>query len=201
VTAPGLRRFVARPLNPERDERCELCAEPIEEDHRHLADLTTRAVLCACRACHLLFPDGAGRYRAIPDRYRYAPNFRLSTAQWEELNIPVRLVFVFHHSGQDEDVAFYPSPAGATESLLPMRTWARILTANPRFADAAPDVEAILLRRIGERVEGYLVPIDACYDLVGRVRAHWHGFGGGDELRAAVDAFFGRLAAISERVT
>ncbi len=202
MTASGLRRFVARPLGGDAPARCELCAEPIGEEHRHLADLTTRAVLCACRGCHLLFrPDGAGRYRAIPDRYRYDPAFRLSMADWEELNIPVRLVFVFRHSGHGHYVAFYPSPAGATESLLPMSTWAAILAANPSFADAAPDVEAVLLRRVGERVEGYLVPIDACYDLVGRVRAHWHGFGGGDELRAAVDAFFDRLGALSERVT
>jgi hypothetical protein len=183
-----------------------MCAEPLAADHSHVADLTGRTVQCACRSCYLLFTErGAaqGRYQAIPDRYRYDPDFRVSAGQWDELAIPVDLVFVFRHSAQGREVAFYPSPGGATESLLPLETWADIMAANPAFADLAPDVEAVLLRRTGDGVEGYLVGIDVCYDLVGRVRLHWRGFGGGEELWREVDAFFARLverADLVERV-
>jgi ferritin-like metal-binding protein YciE len=40
-------------------EHCDLCAEPIAPTHRHLLDLESRRLLCACRACTILF-DPAG---------------------------------------------------------------------------------------------------------------------------------------------
>jgi hypothetical protein len=42
--------------------------------------------------------------------------------------------------------------------------------------------------------DAYLVPIDACYELVGELRRLWKGFDGGTEARDAMDAFFERLA-------
>lgn len=205
----GLRRFVEPPV-PARaaasglgaGETCELCRLVLPERHTHLVDLTTRALVCSCRACYFLFtPEGAGagRYRPVPERYLYDPDFALSAADWEELGIPVNLLFVFHHSGQDGPVAFYPGPAGATESLLPPGTWARVLEANPAIGQPLSDVEAVLLRRVGGRFHGYLVPVDACYDLVGQVRLHWRGFGGGEEVWARIDAFFAALTDRSER--
>ena len=41
----------------------------------------------------------------------------------------------------------------------------------------------------------YLVPIDACYELVGRLRMLWRGFDGGQEAREFVDEFFAGIAA------
>jgi hypothetical protein len=178
-----------------------MCAEPIAAEHGHLVDLTNRGLMCTCRGCYLLFtPEGAGagRYRPVPERYRRDPDFRLSLGGWDELQIPVGLVFVFYNTDQERYVAFYPSPAGATESLLPLEAWQRIMRENPGTADLAPDVEAILLRKVEDRFDGYLVPIDACYDLVGRVRLRWRGFDGGAELWTAIDEFFARLAERSE---
>lgn len=51
-------------------------------------------------------------------------------------------------------------------------------------------MEALLLRRDGDTFECHLVPIDVCYELVGRMRLLWQGFDGGAEARAALDAFF-----------
>ena len=48
----------------------------------------------------------------------------------------------------------------------------------------------VLVRRTGEGFECYLVPIDACYELVGLVRMHWKGFDGGQEAWEAIDGFF-----------
>lgn len=53
-----------------------------------------------------------------------------------------------------------------------------------------PDVEALLLRRTQDRTDCYLVPIDICYELVGRMRLLWQGFDGGAEARAALNTFF-----------
>ncbi|MGV9775634.1 DUF5947 family protein [Streptosporangium sp. NPDC003464] len=202
MTATGLRRFRGPRQAPVA--RCDLCAEPAGEDHGHVVNLESRALLCACRACRLLFDHGAGargRYRAVPERYLYAPSFSVGAADWEELQIPVRTAFFFRNSALDQMVAFYPSPAGATESLLPMETWERVMKANPMPADVLPDVEAFLVDR---RPEGgtacYLVPISACYELVGLVRLHWKGFGGGQEAWEAIEGFFAELRGRSRVV-
>ncbi len=43
----------------------------------------------------------------------------------------------------------------------------------------------------------FVVPIDACYELVGRLRTVWRGFDGGQDAARAVDEFFGRVEARS----
>ncbi|MEU8173152.1 DUF5947 family protein [Microbispora hainanensis] len=191
----GLRRFRSSRTETVQVERCEMCAEPLETEHGHVVDLETRALMCACRGCRLLFArPGQGRYRAVPDRFRYAPSFRVSPADWDELGIPVRTAFFFRNSSLGRTVAFYPSPAGATESLLPLATWERVLAANPELADAEPDVEALLVDRAPDgSFSCHLVPIDACYRLVGLVRLHWKGFDGGREAWEAIDGFFAAL--------
>ena len=54
-------------------------------------------------------------------------------------------------------------------------------------------MEALLLRgadRDRAGLDCHLVPIDACYELVGRLRSLWRGFDGGQQAAAAIDAFF-----------
>lgn len=189
----------SRPRVPPRaGEQCELCTESIGEEHGHLVDLEVRNLMCACRGCYLLFmSDGAGgrRYRAVPDRYIAFTDFRLSPAQWDSLQIPVSVAFFFLNSTLERVAAFYPGPAGATESLLPLETWAEVVEANPALATLAPDVEAFLVRadRASGGAECFLVPIDACYELVGHLRRLWKGFDGGREAHDALDAFFARV--------
>ena len=213
----GLRRFVGPQPEPppvpgvgEKQraapgEACEMCAEPIGDDHSHshVVNLDSRAIMCTCRACYLLFThQGAagGRYRAVPDRYLHDPDFQLGNGQWEALQIPVRVAFFFDNSALERVVAFYPSPAGATESLLSLEAWADVVAANPALTDLAPDVEALLVQRTGEGFECFLVPIDACYELVGLVRMHWKGFDGGQEAWEAIDGFFDRVREQSRPV-
>ncbi|GAA3120383.1 DUF5947 family protein [Streptosporangium carneum] len=201
----GLRRFTEPEPPPPRAARecCELCSEPIGAEHGHVVNLGTRALMCACRSCHLLFTvEGAamGRFVAVPDRYLYAPSFVLPTADWEELQIPVRMAFFFRNSDLGRTVAFYPSPGGATESELPLETWDRVMAANPALADVLPDVEALLVDRGDDGFVCHLVPIDSCYELVGLVRTRWKGFGGGREVWEAIDGFFGDLRGRSRVV-
>ena len=122
-------------------------------------------------------------------------DLRLSQAQWDSLQIPVSVAFFFLNSTLEQVAAFYPGPAGATESLLPLGTWDEIVDANPALATLAPDVEAFLVRADRESggAECFLVPIDACYELVGHLRLLWKGFDGGREAHAALDAFFARV--------
>jgi len=184
-----------RPATPRRaGEHCELCSEPIGDEHSHLVDVERRALLCTCRGCALLFgAEGAGglRFRAVPDRYVAFPDFRLSAAQWDALQIPVSVAFFFMNSVLGRVAALYPSPAGATESLLPLDAWDQITEANPELETLAPDVEAFLVRsERGAAPSCYLVPIDACYELVGRLRTTWRGFDGGADAHREIEAFF-----------
>lgn len=113
------------------------------------------------------------------------------------------MAFFFFNSALDRSVASYPSPAGATESLLSLDAWDAMREANPLLASVESDVEALLVRRPDRGSGGfecYLVPIDACYELVGLVKMHWKGFDGGEEARGAIDAFFAQLGERSRPV-
>jgi hypothetical protein len=116
------------------------------------------------------------------------------------LEIPVGLAFFFDNSVLERTVAFYPGPAGAAESELPLGAWDDVLTANPQLRLVAPDVEALLVRAPDRDRAGYdchLVPVDACYELVGRLRKVWRGFDGGREAREQIEEFFAGIAARS----
>jgi hypothetical protein len=176
VNAPSLRRFA----RPEGRPRCDLCAAPLDERHGHLVALDRRALQCACRACYLLFtPDGSGgaRLKAVPTRYLHDGAHPVSAAEWDALGIPVGTAFFFTNSDLDRIVACYPSPAGATESLLDLTAW-----DHPLLAAAAPDVEAVFVHD----GDVYLVPIDRCYALVGELRRRWRGIDGGADARKVI---------------
>jgi hypothetical protein len=214
MTSPGerkgqplaalLRVTSTRPA-PVTEERCEMCAVPIAEAHQHVVNLESRQLMCTCRNCYLLFDiEGAEqRYKAVPARYLSFPEFSLGPGQWDELEIPVGLAFLFRNSVLGRIIAFYPGPAGATESELPLAAWDSVVAGNPQLGVLEPDVEALLIRAPnhsrGQGSSDYtcnVVPIDACYELVGRLRQLWRGFDGGQDAHDAMDAFF---AMVSER--
>jgi len=192
-----LRRVVrSRPV-PAAGERCEMCAEPIGPAHSHVVDLRSRALMCSCRPCYLLFTDAEAtlHYRSVPERYLSFPAGTFDSRAWDELQIPVGCAFLFRNSMQDRMVAFYPGPAGATESDLPLPSWDRLVAEHPQLAELRPDVEALLVRRDPPSCQ--LVPIDACYELVGQLRSRWRGFDGGREAHEVMAAFFARVQARS----
>ena len=173
-----------------------MCAEVVPADHAHVADLENSSLLCACRACYLLFTQsqaGRGRYRAVPDRYLADAEHPLSPGEWEELEIPVGLAFFLRSSQRGEVAGFYPSPAGATECRLDLAAWARLGGGHPLLTVMDDDVEAILIAKGDAGVEHFLVPIDACYELAGRMRLTWRGFDGGSEARAGIEEFLGTV--------
>ena len=198
-----LRRIATTRRAAYDGERCEMCAEPIAVRHQHVVDLDTRALMCTCRGCYLLFAtEGAHqRHRAVPERYQSFPQFRLGPGQWADLEIPVGLAFFFENSVQERTIAFYPGPAGATESELPLAAWQSVVADNPEIATVAPDVEALMIRAPGPDrpgAEALLVPIDACYELVGRLRQVWRGFDGGQDAHAGIESWFATVRARSK---
>jgi hypothetical protein len=175
-----------------------MCSLELAGEHQHLIEPEKRKLVCACDACALLFTTQAGtKLRRVPRRVRQLTKFRLTDQQWGSLMIPIELAFFFNSSPQGRVVAFYPSPAGATESLLALESWNDIASDNPVLAELLPDVEALLVNRVGAArgvaPEYYIAPIDLCYRLVGLIRMHWRGLSGGTEMWHEISAFFSAL--------
>ncbi len=184
-------------------EKCEMCAAEIPAEHGHVADLENSSLLCTCRACYLLFTQAQAarnRYRAVPDRYLEDPEHPLSGREWEELEIPVGLAFFLRSSQREEVGAFYPSPAGATECRLDLAAWARLTAEHPLLGAMEDDVEAALISKTDDGIEHFLVPIDACYELAGRMRLYWRGFDGGEEARQSIAEFMGAVRSRARRL-
>ena len=193
----SLRRF-ARKRPP--TESCELCSAALSTDHEHLVEAAAGRLLCSCTACAILFGGQPGaRYRRVPRRVEFLSDFRLTDAQWEELHLPINLAFFFRSSRAGRVVAVFPSPAGGTESLLELESWNLLEEENPVLRGLEVDVEALLVNRVGRSREHYRVPIDACYRLVGLIRANWRGLSGGTEVWEEIRQFFALLKEQSTR--
>ena len=196
--APPRGGVAPGPASGPAEETCELCAAPIGPVHGHLADLEHSTLNCACRACYLLFTDpgaGRGRYRAVPERYLRDPARPLTAAEWAGLDVPVGLAFFLYSSRRGQVCGFYPSPAGVTECTLDLAAWARLGQAHPLLSSPEDDVEAVLVHRADAGVECFLVPVDVCYELAGRMRMLWQGFDGGAEARQSIADFLDSVRA------
>lgn len=143
------------------------------------------------------------KYKRVPRRVLALPDFHLGDAQWESLMVPISMAFFFRSTPDQRVIALYPSPAGATESQLPLDTWKDLEEANPVLQRMEADVEALLVNRVGyargvAAPDYYVLPIDECYKLVGLIRAHWRGLSGGTEVWQEIGNFF---SGLKERAT
>lgn len=194
-----LRQFARRREMRSPVEQCELCTAEIPTNHRHLLEVSNRGLICVCHPCSILFGDpvaGAGKYRLVPSRFLLLSDFQMTDEQWESLMIPVNMVYIFNSAIANRVMAFYPSPAGAMESMLSLEGWGELIGSNPILNELQPDVEALLINRVQNKGDGedyrehYIVPIDACYELVGLIRLKWKGLSGGEEVWKAIAEFF-----------
>lgn len=195
IALPALAELAARRA-PRAEETCDLCGADLAAAHRHVLELATRSVQCACHACAILFArrEAGAQFRTIPDRVRRDLAFGISATRWTELGIPVALAFCVRDSRRG-GVVCYPGPAGIVEGELEDVVWSAVCAATPLGGELEDDVEALLIR--GARgVAGlacYLVPISTAFELVGRLRTSWQGFGGGASADQALEAFFTEL--------
>ena len=194
----SLQRFARRTSS---GERCELCGAGVAAEHEHLFESANLRLVCTCQACAILFSgQGGQRYKRVPSRVRFLPGFRLTDGQWDGLLVPINMAFFFESSASGKVIAVYPSPAGATESQLPLETWEQIAAENPVVQSMQPDVEALLVNRLGAHHgfpmnQYFVLPIYQCFKLVGLVRTNWRGLSGGEELWRELERFFAALTA------
>lgn len=174
-------------------EQCEFCSAPLPGEHRHLLEVATRRIICACDPCALRFENVIGRWKLIPRDARVLTNFQMPDELWQALALPINLAFLFYSTPAGKMLAMYPSPAGAIESLLPLENWNMLVAANPALERLEPDVQALLVNRLDTAREHFLAPIDRCYEVVGLIRLHWRGLSGGEKVREQLGDFFMRL--------
>jgi hypothetical protein len=175
-------------------EICELCARPVGVAHDHLLEMATRQLTCCCEACAVLFPGQEGlRYRRVPRDVFVLDDFELTDAMWESVRLPIDLAFFFLRGSPSAITAMYPSPAGPVESLLAIDTWQDVVRGYPRLENIEPEVEALLVNRVGPTREYYLAPIDRCFGLVGLIRKSWRGLSGGSKVWTEIAEFFAEM--------
>ena len=191
LAASGTRSASPRPAEL---EQCELCSARLAPVHRHLLEMATRRIICGCDPCALRFENVVGgKFKLIPRDARRLPDFQITEAEWEGLSLPISLAFFFYDTPNEKMAAYYPSPAGATESLLPLTAWEGLVSANPILGTMQADVETLLVNRVQETRAYFIAPIDVCFELVGLIRIHWRGFSGGEDVWREIDGFFARL--------
>jgi Family of unknown function (DUF5947) len=198
LASPRLQRLAQRTAEPREKplEQCELCGQAIAPEHRHVLDLENRNLLCACRACAVLFDRnaaGGGHWRLVPERRLRLDDFELPDELWDALQIPVEMAFFFHNTSVGRVSAYYPSPMGPTESQLELDAWSQVEAANEVVQTLEADVEALLVNRARGQRRTWLVPIEDCYALVAVIRTHWRGFSGGREVWAELERFYADL--------
>jgi hypothetical protein len=186
----AVARAATRP--PRQVEHCDLCETEVPADHRHLLQLTERQILCACESCFAL---RSGDPDLRPTGHRIVPleGFDLPDELWAEFRIPIGLAFLFRSSVEGRVTAFYPSPAGATESELDLGAWEELAAANPILDTLELDAEALIVNRLADPAQFLIAPIDRCYGLVGLVKLRWEGINGGSSLREAIAGYLDAL--------
>ena len=106
---------------------------------------TTTAICCTSRSGGSCAPArhagpalGRPRVPADGDAHAVAGRFDCDAEIWGRFQIPIGLAFFMRSSVTGGVVAFYPSPAGATESELEPRRVGRARASQPRARRARP---------------------------------------------------------------
>jgi Family of unknown function (DUF5947) len=154
--------------------------------------------VCSCEACWALH-SGDAAYRPVGTRTVWLEQFELDDQLWASFQIPIALAFFMRSTVTGGVVAFYPSPAGATESELSLDSWEELVRRNRVLERLDPDAEALIVNRLDDPPQFVIAPIDQCYALVGLIKTRWEGISGGPALRDAVPEFFASLKTKSNQ--
>ena len=160
----------------------------------------SRNLMCTCRGCWLLFTSNGAGGGQVPRRarpLRVARRCQIAPGAVGRAADPRERRVLLLQLDDRLRRRVLPEP-GRRHRVAPAarRLGASSLADNEVLRTMEADVEALIVRRDGDHDDAFLVPIDACYELVGELRRLWKGFDGGTEARDAMDAV---LRAAAER--
>ena len=152
--------------------------------------------MCVCRGCYLLFTDTKAEL-ALPGHSRPLPvvsGLRAGSPRMGGAADPGRAGVLLPQLGAGPHRGVLsrarrarPSPSWistrGTISAPPTHGWTCSPTTPRHCWCGCPTTKP-------QPPRSYLVPIDACYEFVGRLRMLWRGFDGGQEVREYIDEFF-----------
>ncbi len=173
---------------------CEICGEATTDRHAHLVDVHARALACVCDPCAQTL-GGGGRYRRVPTDVKRVAALADDERWWPALGLPAGMAFFVPRGHGDVGVtAHYPGPAGATEGAVAREAWSDVARRCEAAGGIEPEVQALLVNRIDGAREHWIVGVDRCWELVARVREHWKGLTGGDDMKRELARFFSEVA-------
>ena len=166
-----------RARRPGAGERCEMCAEPIADEHEHVVDLARRSAACAPagRATCCSPTDGAAAGATGRCPTATAPFADCTLPAGTTLQIPVGAGVLLPQLGAGPDGRVLPGPGRGHRVRAAARRLGPVVGRQPAAGDArARRRGAAGARRAATAGSScYLVPIDACYELVGQLRTLW----------------------------
>lgn len=164
----ALKRFVQeRPV----EQRCELCAAAIDPSHEHLYEPQKRSLMCACKACALLFPEtGEASYRRLVTRPPERADLSFEERDLGLLELPVRLAFLMPSQVHGSLFVSFPNARGATESQLPLSRWDEFRERHPQLGLLRPELDVLALDARREPTLSALLSIDVYLAMLGRLR-------------------------------
>ena len=184
LAAPRRRRVeLVQRVAEERSSAASSAASRSRRRTGTCSTLRRRELLCACRACSLLFDRdaaGGGHYRLVPDRRLRLDRLR---AGRRRLGASCGSRSTWRSSSATPPrggcVAFYPSPMGPTESLLELSTWDELERANPVLRRSSRTS-----RRCWSTARAARGGSGSCRSTTatrssGVIRTRWRGFTGG----------------------
>ncbi|OLZ11328.1 DUF5947 family protein [Sulfobacillus thermosulfidooxidans] len=189
-----VKNWVREDSTRTEEDVCEVCNRLIPQTgHRHLLRLQTGQVVCACQHCALLFDaPGQSQYQSIPTRIISLGRAMLDMEFWDRISSPVHLVGIVKRRGGQAEI-FYPSPAGAV-SGGPISREFLTLPLQEALDTMSDEVEVLLFADLSGMTEGFLIPLDRFYELIGLLRLNWQGLSGGNDVSRRIRQFFDQLA-------
>ena len=197
------------PFHPSRDPivplprvsaecHCAFCGAPVPADHRHLLDRASQRLTCACGPCAVLITtEKNAQYLRVANEFRQLQDCGFSDPEWEALLAPIGLTILVRDA-HDRILAIDPTPANASVEAPPEALtrplaadhWRSLVAAHPALRALQPEVDALLVHRLGPEPECFLVPRDEANRLAALLQQNWHGLSGGFDLWRAVARFF-----------
>jgi hypothetical protein len=174
-------------------KHCDVCGMVVEFQPSYLVHPASRRLMFCCETCATnLVGGGSGKYRRVPKSVQILADLKMSDAQWDSLSLPINLAFLYYSSPDRGVLVVCPSASGPNEIALPAPQWEDLVRDNPILRTFQPDVEGLLINRVGPTRRYFRAPIDQCFKLTAFIKDHWSGVTGGVDIWRKLEWCFDR---------